>query len=343
MAKTSEQYWIDRAEQKIKGVDRAEEKYLGRLKGSYQRANRDIKKSVNAFYAEFAKKEGLTYAQATQVVGKAEQRILQQSAAEIADKLSRGDAAIKKDLEAFAKKRQINRLQGLDSETRGRIAQLGNIQNSGMDDVLATTLQSVYEQDLFTIQKGQGFGTQYGRISDTKVNAVLKHPWNGENYSSRLWGNKEALANIVQQELTEGIIAGRSNAEITQAIQQKMGSEFNAASRLVRTEMTNIAAEADVLAYEDSGIARYEYLATLDNRTSEVCEVLDGQTFKVQDAQAGVNLPPMHPNCRSTTIADFGADLEKGLDRRAKNAEGETIKVPADMKFSEWKAEFKKP
>ena len=341
MAQTTKQFWIDRADDKIKVLYRTEDKYLDRLKGSYQRTNRDNKKDIQSFYSRFATNNDLSYAQATQFVKEAEQRILQQSASEIASKLSRKDSGIKKDLEAFAKKRQINRLEGLDSEIRGRIAQLGNVQQLGMDKTLSSSLQDQYTRQRWNIDTGSSFGIQFNKISDSQLKAVLKQPWNGnENFSSRLWKNKEQLANILQQELTQGIIAGTPLNDITKIITNKTGSAFSAAERLVRTEMTHVAAVADIEGYEDSGIAWYEYLATLDDRTSEICGELDGNHFRLQDAQAGVNLPPMHPNCRSTTIAWFGASFKDGLERRARDAEGNTILVPANMKYQEYKQKF---
>ena len=36
--------------------------------------------------------------------------------------------------------------------------------------------------------------------------------------------------------------------------------------------------------------------------TCETCAALDGKHFKLKDAQAGVNYPPMHPNDRCTTV-----------------------------------------
>lgn len=48
----------------------------------------------------------------------------------------------------------------------------------------------------------------------------------------------------------------------------------------------------------------------------------------------------MHPWCRSTTIADFGEDTLKGLERRAKDENGNTIRVPANMTYDEWYAKY---
>ena len=52
-------------------------------------------------------------------------------------------------------------------------------------------------------------------------------------------------------------------------------------------------------------------MASFGERTCDVCGGLDGQLFKLSDKQPGVNFPPLHPNCRCTTIAvDPDDDLE---------------------------------
>ena len=47
----------------------------------------------------------------------------------------------------------------------------------------------------------------------------------------------------------------------------------------------------------------------------------------------------MHPFCRSTTLAEFGEETLKGLQRRARDKDGKTMKVPADMTYREWAEE----
>jgi SPP1 gp7 family putative phage head morphogenesis protein len=73
-------------------------------------------------------------------------------------------------------------------------------------------------------------------------------------------------------------------------------------ARLIRTEGTYVFNEAQAKTWENSGIEEYVYSAFLDKRTSDICQNLDGQTFKWSDREPGVNFPPMHPNCRSTYL-----------------------------------------
>ena len=69
-------------------------------------------------------------------------------------------------------------------------------------------------------------------------------------------------------------------------------------------------------------------------RTSDICRSLDGTVHKVSQAKVGVNFPPMHPNCRSTTVPKFNdQDVE---ERVARDEDGRTIKIPRKMTQEEY-------
>jgi hypothetical protein len=89
-------------------------------------------------------------------------------------------------------------------------------------------------------------------------------------------------------------------------------------------------------------VDRYEYLATLDNRTSEICRELDGKVFDVKEAEVGVNQPPMHPYCRSTTIPSFEDDDIGAYitDRIARDRNGNSYLVGKDVTFKEWAEKY---
>ena len=115
------------------------------------------------------------------------------------------------------------------------------------------------------------------------------------------------------------------------------------ARRLVRTEAAFVSGELNAEAYEECDLQKYQFLATLDLRTSEICRSLDGKRFFLKDRQVGKNYPPMHPWCRSTTIAVISEDDIKKLKRRALNPEtGRTELVPASMTYGEWYKKYVK-
>lgn len=99
--------------------------------------------------------------------------------------------------------------------------------------------------------------------------------------------------------------------------------------------------QMELLSYEEADIEKYIFVAVLDKRTSRICQEHDNQVYDRDKAVPGVNCPPMHPWCRSTTVAyDEDADYSK-LKRRARNpVTGKTELVPADMTYKEWYSKY---
>lgn len=95
--------------------------------------------------------------------------------------------------------------------------------------------------------------------------------------------------------------------------------------------------EATADGYMQCRIQQYQILATLDNRTSEICQDMDLKIFDVNKKEVGINYPPFHPNCRTTTIPYFEPDEFTQDDTRlAKDKNGNYIKIPADMNYKQW-------
>lgn len=84
----------------------------------------------------------------------------------------------------------------------------------------------------------------------------------------------------------------------------------------------------------DDVLKGYEWVSTLDKRTSRVCQSLDGRIFKIGKGP----MPPAHPNCRSTTIpaVDSRYDLfASGSDRPSVGSRG-AKKVDGNTTYYEW-------
>ncbi|MHA1876734.1 MAG: phage portal protein family protein [Promethearchaeota archaeon] len=71
---------------------------------------------------------------------------------------------------------------------------------------------------------------------------------------------------------------------------------------IARTETVRMANLGLRETYIKNNIKRYRYLAAVDERTSDICLQLNGQVFPMDQATPGVNMPPMHPMCRSTIV-----------------------------------------
>lgn len=139
---------------------------------------------------------------------------------------------------------------------------------------------------------------------DNNADAILNSVWcaDGKQWSERIWDNKTLLSERLQEELVNGVVRGLPRDRIVKNLLNTFNVGFNEANRLQRTEMNYIQNQACAERYQKAGITKYRYLAEIDSRTSEICSKLDGQEFEFSQAKVGVNMPPCHPNCRSTII-----------------------------------------
>ena len=105
------------------------------------------------------------------------------------------------------------------------------------------------------------------------------------------------------------------------------------------TEAAAFSSAAQKDCYKDLEVEQYKVVATFDGETCALCGDLDGKVFKMSDYQVGLTAPPFHPWCRCCTCPYF-ADMEGIGKRWARNPDGSTTKVPADMTFEEWQKKF---
>jgi SPP1 gp7 family putative phage head morphogenesis protein len=121
---------------------------------------------------------------------------------------------------------------------------------------------------------------------------------------------REAITQFTQgradrfaQYVKDAVVAGTTNDELALALQNEFQTTQRQFKTLTRTMFNSIATEAQTAVYENNkGImsGEYEWLSTLDSRTSITCSALDGKVFKYSDKSAPK--PPAHYACRSKIL-----------------------------------------
>lgn len=249
-------------------------------------------------------------------------------------------------LEAPAYANRISRLEALRDIVRADCRQLGLLERELVGKGLADALQEAYTRQVFDIQQGTGYGRRIKTLEDKQVRAILGQKWRGGNFSGRIWNNNQAFADAVQQTILTGTLAGMSFREMSDMLLQITGTDATSGAkansmRLIRTEFCHISAQGALLGYKSYDLEYYRYLATLDSQTDEECGALDMRRFPVKDARPGVNFPPMHPNCRCTTMPDMSEQVIAKIKRAARDpATGKSITVPGNMTYAEWHKKF---
>ncbi len=200
------------------------------------------------------------------------------------------------ELETLAYRSRISRLDSLKAGVDYELIQAGE----KIKDKVTDTLADVYEDTYTSFVEDLNF--KKGVISSSTIKMALEQEWSGANYSSRIWSNIDNLAKAIKNEVIVGLNRGINYRTMSQNIAKKFDTSYKNAERLVRTETAHIQNQATLMGYKDSGVVKYEFLAVLDSRTSHTCASLNGEIFKTENAMEGENYPPMHPNCRSTTV-----------------------------------------
>ncbi|MBC1499397.1 minor capsid protein [Listeria weihenstephanensis] len=163
-------------------------------------------------------------------------------------------------------------------------------------------------------------------LTAKEVSEILDTPWSGQTYSDRIWNNYEEMRKALHESLTQGLVNGTGNAKMTREFKKIYDNKRANISRLIRTESTYVMNRSAVISYIKDGYKRYEFMAYVDGRTSRICIEHDGKTYFLSEALAGINLPPLHPHCRSTIAVE--EYLEVFADSLARTGDSGVIELP---------------
>lgn len=335
--KSSAVYWQKRAEEREKKwLKKSQEEIEKELKQMYVKSLANIQKETDALYARFAVDNQLSLKEAHKLIKGNEflkWRMDIEEYVKTADKTK--NPALLKELNTLAMRSRITQLDKLQGEVLRELHQLSAGYEEKLTKFLGTALKDQYYSNLFDLNKATGIALPGARLNAAMVGDILRNPWSGKHYSKRIWANTTKLAKVVKTEMTDGMIRGVNAQRMARSISEKMNVGYSQSITLVRTELNYINNQASLKSMKAAGAEKYRFLATLDHRTSPQCRNMDGTVHKIEDASPGTNMPPLHPRCRSSIAVEYG---EIGFigERVARDADGQTYRVPAEIGYKEW-------
>lgn len=298
-------YWDKRQRERERKVYKTTIQSEKALKIEIMKAQERILADINNLIGKYMSETGLNYAEAQKKLNSNEYKIWRKDLEGYLKELKQYKdinfekyKEIKLELETLAMKSRISRLESLIVQTN----QVINKQKFEEEKEVANRVREIYKTTFKSVQADIGLKGVNTILPLKQIERAIQYPWSGENFSERIWRNRDKLSRVLKTEITQSLIQGVNPQKLNKRIREQMGSGYKETQRLVRTELNYALNEATKIAYEEDEIEEYEFLAEVDNRTSVICKELNGQIFKVKDAVVGVNYPPMHPNCRSTTI-----------------------------------------
>jgi len=175
-------------------------------------------------------------------------------------------------------------------------------------------------------------------IRDRLTNIMDLEPTKGYTIRDALQEFGRKKGQQIVQKIRDGIVLGETTQQIVQNIKSLEGIQGRQAAALARTVTNHVSIQARQITMRENDdiIDSYQWVATLDSRTSLICASRDGQVFKDIDSNPR---PPAHFNCRSTITwvvnpeFDLGADIVG--DRPSIGPDG-TESVSADTNYEQW-------
>lgn len=330
------EYWAERALNEMLMGERSVLEYEDTLLQAYTIALREIKKDIDAFFTRYAHQHKISYAEARKRLTTPELKEFQA----LVDRWLREAQAGKwspeyiRYLEKLAGAKYVSRLEMLEADVRYQIELIEQNKYIDVTNLMSINYLAAFYERSYTIAHGAEIAVRFNAVSKAGVEKAVKTKWSQYNYSQTIWNDRDRLVRTLSTIIPQSFSRGLSSNQLGDMIAKEMDASRNRGRTLARTEVNYVCNQADLDAYKVVGIEEYEYLATLDLRTSEICRSLDGTVHKVSHAKVGVNFPPMHPNCRSTTVPKFSdQDVE---ERVARDEDGQTIRVPRKMTQEEY-------
>lgn len=337
-------YWQERFLEEEERINKDARAYARRIEQQYDIALRNIERDINDWYMRIAKNNNVSLLEAKRMLSAKE---LAEFKWNVKEYIKAGETnAISpiwmKELENASARVNISRLEALKIQIQNEVEGIYGVRDKEMQNYLVRTYGETYYHTAFEIQKGNGVGWSLNKLDTNKVNTIIHKPWtaDGKNFSERIWEDKTKLINTLHTGLTQNFIRGEAPDKLISSITKEFNIKKSTAARLVMTESAAYSSQAREKSFKALNLSKYEIVATLDSKTSEICQEMDGKVFDMKDYQVGVTAPPFHVWCRTTTAPWFPENYDS--ERIARGTDGKTYKIPGDMKYKDWKEKYVK-
>ena len=277
----------------------------------YQESFDRMQKEIDGFYMRYASKEGLTKQEAMKKASEID-------VAKFADKAS--EAVKNKDfsnttnewLRTYNLKSKVSRLELLKSELALEIQNLTAEANEVFDKARIDEYLNEYKRQAGILGISSSGAPK-------RLEAILDADFYGQNFSERVWGNlglRATLQRDVFGSLNRVFTDMMGYKQEMKRLANKYGTSEQNAKRLLKTEIARINADTQLTMLKDNDFTHLIYVA--ERGACEICGQLDGKAIPIDDAEKGVNMYPMHPNCRCSAYGHIKMNYKNGgstLDR----------------------------
>ncbi len=348
MAIPNPEYWAQRTKRMENALQNKSLDYANNLETQFNNAVKEIDNKIRAWYQRFAVNNKISFSEAQKLLTKGELKEFKWTVWEYIEKAKESAVSGEwaKELENASARVHISRLEALKIQLRQQAEELAGVRIAVTKKAAENAYIGSYYHTAFEIQKGLGVGCTMEALNKNAVEKILSRPWTTDNrtFTARCWTDKNKLVQLVNQELTRMAVTGAPPDKAIKTIAKQLNVSARDAARVVMTESAAFASAAQRDCFNDLDVEQYQIVGTFDKKkTCNLCSDLNGKVFPMSEFREGETAPPFHPWCRCCT-APYFADMEGMGKRWSRNPDtGKGELLPADTKFSDWKARYVKP
>ncbi len=325
------EYWLERAQNVIKVESLADAQAIVEVERIILQMYAEIAKELLAFYAKYATDTGLTIQEVMKKADEFDVYAFRNKAKKYVKRKDFSDET-NNALKLYNLSMKVSREKLLKQQLDLIVKDSTLDIQDEIENKLVDAVDREVERQVHILGENV-------KIDDTEVKAVVNSNFKGVNWSTRLWQDMAVVQKEVERTTSNVLLRGRHPNEYIKDFKKQTNTTTYNASRLLVTESARVQAESQKLTYlKDLGEdGEYKYVAKIDKKTSKRYHSLNGKVFKVKDMIPGVNAPPMHPWCRSTTVPHVGNWRDRFFNERkgkyqTENKESEKEKIQEKAK-----------
>lgn len=281
----SREYWRKREEQNLANNLKTEAAYIKELHSYYDDMLDQIEKEINGFYGKYARKEGISLAEAKRRVSKLDIEAYERKAEKYVKEKNFSKEA-NEEMRLYNATMKISRLEMLK-------ANIGLELVDGFDGLQKFFDEKLTERTLSEFERMSGILGKTVLNNAESAKAIVNASFHNARYSDRIWMYQDMMKAELASLLKTGLIQGKNPRELSRHLTKLFGVRKSDAERLMRTELARVQIEAQRQSFERNGYDQYEFIAL--GSACGICAVLDGKHFDVKKMMPGENAPPMHP------------------------------------------------
>lgn len=281
------EYWRNREHETIDEIEKNQENFLKSISDEYDKALEDIEKEINRNFLKYSKENLLTI---SELMKKADKFDVVKFNDKVKKYFERGEFDNSMGyLIIYALKMRVNRLEFMKAKIGFEVDKLTNRLKSEYEKQLRKETIDEYKRQSGILEPHIDYNTK-------TVAKIINSKFYNANFSQRLWGNGEKLKSVINTMVNRLILQGVHPDKMIGELRKMFGVSYSEARRVLITESARVQGDIQIDSIEQAGFKSYVYIA--ERRACVICGSLNGKVFLVKDKEIGLNMYPMHPNCR---------------------------------------------